>query len=249
MPIFFKIDYKNIISHIQNINRVEGEVLLVDKPYALTSFEVVNKIKIAIKKTHPEKLKVGHAGTLDPLATGLLIVCVGKKTKQIESFQAQEKEYTGTFFIGATTPCYDKEKEVDAVFPTEHITEKEIHQVANGFEGVQMQTPPVYSAVHVAGKRAYDLAREGVEQIDIASKKIEIKKFEITRIALPEVDFKVVCSKGTYIRALARDFGAALGSGAYLAALRRTRIGSFTVQEAFSFPVFTPKKKTEKENV
>jgi tRNA pseudouridine55 synthase len=231
---FSKLDYNQFIEHIKNINRAEGDVLLIDKPYHVTSFEVVNKIKIAIKKTYPDKIKVGHAGTLDPLATGLLIICTGKKTKQIEQIQAQEKEYTGTFFVGATTPCFDKEKEVDFTFETQHITKELIEQTAKKFMGKQLQTPPIFSAVHVDGKRAYDLAREGAAEIKIAPKEIDIKLFEITRIALPEVDFKVVCSKGTYIRSLARDFGLALNSGAYLTALRRTRIGDFKTEHAIT---------------
>jgi len=231
---FTKLDYNQFTEHIQNINRVEGDVLLVDKPYHVTSFEVVNKVKIALKKTYTDKIKVGHAGTLDPLATGLLIICTGKKTKQIEQIQALEKEYTGTFFVGATTPCFDKEKEVDFTFPTEHITEELITEAAKKFTGKQMQTPPIYSAVHIDGKRAYDLAREGVAEIKINPKEIEIKLFEITRVALPEIDFRVVCSKGTYIRSLARDFGLALNSGAYLTALRRTRIGDFEAKNAIT---------------
>ena len=229
---FSKLDYNQFTHHIQNINRIDGEILLVDKPYHVTSFEVVNKIKIALKKTFPDKIKVGHAGTLDPLATGLLIICTGKKTKQIEQIQALEKEYTGTFFVGATTPCFDKERDIDFTFPTEHITEELILSAAKKFFGKQMQTPPVFSAVHIDGKRAYDLAREGVEEIKINPKEIEIKQFEITRIAIPEIDFRVVCSKGTYIRSLARDFGLALNSGAYLTALRRTRIGDFKTVDA-----------------
>ncbi|MEO8762143.1 MAG: tRNA pseudouridine(55) synthase TruB [Bacteroidia bacterium] len=229
---FSKLDYNQFISQIQNINRAEGDILLVDKPYHMTSFEVVNKIKIAIKKTFPEKIKVGHAGTLDPLATGLLIICTGKKTKIIEQIQALEKEYTGTFLMGATTPCFDKEQEIDSTFPTEHITEDLINHTVKKFTGKQMQTPPVFSAVKVDGKRAYDLAREGVEEIKVNPKEIDIKLFEITRIALPEIDFKVVCSKGTYIRSLARDFGLALNSGAYITALRRTRTGEYNVNNA-----------------
>jgi len=229
---FSKLDYNQFIPKIQHINRIEGDILLVDKPYHVTSFEVVNKIKIAIKKTFPDKIKVGHAGTLDPLATGLLIICTGKKTKQIEQIQALEKEYTGTFFIGATTPCFDKEQEIDQRFPTDHITEELIRQTAQKFMGRQMQTPPVFSAVRVDGKRAYDLAREGTEEIKVNPKEIDIKLFEITRIALPEVDFKVVCSKGTYIRSLARDFGSALESGAFISALRRTRTGNYEVSNA-----------------
>jgi tRNA pseudouridine55 synthase len=231
---FTKLDYNQFTEHIININRVEGDVMLVDKPYHVTSFEVVNKVKIALKKTFSDKIKVGHAGTLDPLATGLLIICTGKKTKQIEQIQALEKEYTGTFFVGATTPCFDKEKEVDFTFPAEHITEELITEAAKKFTGKQMQTPPIYSAVHIDGKRAYDLAREGVAEIKINPKEVEIKIFEITRIALPEIDFRVVCSKGTYIRSLARDFGLVLNSGAYLTALRRTRIGDFEAKNAIT---------------
>jgi tRNA pseudouridine55 synthase len=230
--LFSKLDYNQFIPHIQNINCIEGDVLLVDKPYHVTSFEIVNKIKIAIKKTFPDKIKVGHAGTLDPLATGLLIICTGKKTKQIERIQALEKEYTGTFFVGATTPCFDKEKGIDFTFPTEHITEVLILETAEKFMGKQMQTPPAYSAVRVEGKRAYDLAREGVEEIKTTPKEIDIKQFEITRIVLPEIDFRVVSSKGTYIRSLARDFGLALSSGAYLTSLRRTRTGDYRVNNA-----------------
>jgi tRNA pseudouridine55 synthase len=230
--LFSKLDYNQFIPHIQNINRTEGDILLVDKPYHVTSFEVVNKVKIALKKTFPDKIKVGHAGTLDPLATGLLIICTGKKTKQIEQIQALEKEYTGTFFVGATTSCFDKEKEIDFTFPTEHITEALILETVQKFIGKQMQTPPAYSAVRVEGKRAYDLAREGVVEIKTTPKEIEIKQFEITRIALPEIDFRVVSSKGTYIRSLARDFGLALGSGTYLTALRRTRTGDYQVNNA-----------------
>lgn len=217
-----------------------GELLLIHKPLKWTSFQVVNKIKYIIKH-HPSFLldgkhiqpKVGHAGTLDPLAAGLLIVCTGKKTKQIEQYQALEKEYTGTFFIGATTPCFDLEKEIDAHYPTAHITNELIYQTAGRFTGPQMQTPPLFSAIKIDGKRAYELARAGKEA-EIKSKSIEIYDFKITRIALPEIDFKVTCSKGTYIRSLARDFGLALGSGAHLTALCRTRIGSYTLENAIS---------------
>ena len=229
---FSKLDYNQFIPHIQNINRTEGDILLIDKPYHLTSFEVVNKIKIALKKTFPDNIKVGHAGTLDPLATGLLIICTGRKTKIIEQIQAMEKEYTGTFFLGATTPCFDKEKEIDFTFPTEHITETLILDTAKKFMGKQMQTPPAYSAVRIEGKRAYDLAREGIVEIKTTPKEINILQFEITNISLPEIDFKVVCSKGTYIRSLARDFGLALNSGAYLTSLRRTRTGDYNVSNA-----------------
>lgn len=229
---FLKLDYKQFLPYIQNINRTEGDILLVDKPYKVTSFEVVNKIKIALRKTFPEKIKVGHAGTLDPLATGLLIICTGKKTKIIESIQAMEKEYTGTFRVGSTTPCFDLEREVDATFPTEHITESMAAGAARQFLGKQIQSPPIFSAVKVNGQRAYDMARSGAEEIAVKAKEIEIKVFDITRYALPEIDFRVVCTKGTYIRALARDYGQALGSGAHLGALRRTRTGNFSVEDA-----------------
>ena len=229
---FFKLDYNQFILHIQKINLTEGDVFLVDKPYKVTSFEVVNKLKIAIRKTFPGKIKVGHAGTLDPLATGLLIICTGKKTKTIEQIQALEKEYTGTFLVGSTTPCFDLEQAVDKTYPIDHITEELILETTKKFIGKQMQEPPVFSAVKVDGKRAYDMARGGEEEIKVRSKEIEIKLFEITRIALPEIDFRVVSSKGTYIRSLARDFGLALNSGAHLSVLRRVRTGDFHVDNA-----------------
>jgi len=210
----------------------EGQILLIDKPYGWTSFQAVNKLKWKIRHLHKlAKLKIGHAGTLDPLATGLLIVCTGKFTKRIEEFQAQEKEYTGTFVLGATTPCYDMEKPVDKEFPTNHITEEDILETAKTFVGEQMQVPPIFSAVKIAGKRAYDYARQE-QDVEIKAKPVFIKDFEITRIAMPEVDFRIVCSKGTYIRSIARDFGEKLQSGAYLSALRRTRIGDFLVENS-----------------
>ena len=212
----------------------EGQVLLIDKPYGWTSFQVVNKLRWKIRHAHKlSKLKIGHAGTLDPLATGLLIICTGKFTKRIEEFQAQEKEYTGTFILGATTPCYDLEKPVDRTFPTEHITEQMILETAKTFVGEQMQVPPIFSAVKIDGKRAYDYARQE-QEVEIKAKPILIKKFEITRIKMPEVDFKIICSKGTYIRSIARDFGEKLQSGAYLSALRRTKIGNFLVENSCS---------------
>ena len=176
-------------------------------------------------------LKIGHAGTLDPLATGLLIVCTGKKTKEISSFQDLPKEYTGTFFIGATTPCYDKEKEVNETFSTEHITKELIFETAKSFVGKQEQIPPMFSAVKVDGKRLYKLARIG-EDIELKARPIEILEFEITRCELPLVDFRIACTKGTYIRSIARDFGLALNSGAYLEALCRTKIGHFSIEDA-----------------
>ena len=221
-----------------------GEVLVIDKLLTWTSFQVVNKLKYIIKH-HPSLMvdgkrvqpKIGHAGTLDPLATGVLIVCTGKQTKSIESFQAQEKEYTGTFYIGATTPCYDREKEIDTYYPTEHITNELIYETTKQFIGKIQQTPPLFSAIKIDGKRAYDIARAG-QTAEIKPKEITISEFEITRIALPEVDFRVVCSKGTYIRSLARDFGEALKSGGHLTALRRTRIGNYLVKDAISIQEF-----------
>jgi tRNA pseudouridine55 synthase len=223
-----------------NYNFYTGELLLINKPYTWSSFQAVNKIKHAIK-THPSliidglkvKPKVGHAGTLDPLATGLLIVCTGKKTKTINELMGMEKEYTGTFYIGATTPCFDLEKPVDHIFPTDHITVSELTKVAESFVGVQQQVPPIFSAVFINGKRAYEYAREGVEA-EIKPREIEIKEFELTNINLPNVDFRIVCSKGTYIRSIARDFGLALGSGGHLTKLCRTRIGHFELKDAVS---------------
>jgi tRNA pseudouridine55 synthase len=210
---------------------IEGDLLIFDKPYQCTSFDLVEKVKRYIRHKYQQKVKVGHAGTLDPLADGLMIICVGAFTKKIEQYQAQEKEYTGTFMLGATTPSFDLEKPVDETFSTAHITEEQIYKTAQTFMGTQEQIPPHFSAVKVDGKRAYLLAREGKEP-EIKPKTITISEFEITRIALPEVDFRVVCSKGTYIRSLARDFGQRLESGAHLTALRRTRIGEFRVEEA-----------------
>lgn len=220
------------------LNYRTGELLLINKPYTWSSFQAVNKLKHALKK-HPSlllddtyvHLKIGHAGTLDPLATGLLIICTGKKTKEISSFQDLPKEYTGTFFIGATTPCFDKEKEVDEIFPTEHITKELIFETAKSFIGIQEQVPPMFSAVKVDGKRLYKLARIG-EEIELKARTIEILEFEITRCELPFVDFRIACTKGTYIRSIARDFGLALNSGAYLDTLCRTKIGHFSIEDA-----------------
>lgn len=217
---------------------LNGEILLIDKPLEWSSFQAVNALKWAIrKKFNLKKIKIGHAGTLDPLATGLLIICTGKFTKKIPELQGQVKEYTGTFTVGATTPSYDLETEVDQTFPTEHITEAAIKEATNQFLGEIDQVPPVFSALKKDGKRLYELAREGKE-VEIKARKVEILEFEITRIALPEVDFRVVCSKGTYIRSLAHDFGKALGSGAHLSALRRTKIGDFNVNNASTPLVF-----------
>jgi tRNA pseudouridine55 synthase len=191
----------------------------------------VNKLKYILKRKYnlPKKFKIGHAGTLDPLATGLLIVCTGKFTKRITAIQAQAKEYTGTITVGATTPSYDLETEVDATFPTEHVTSELIQDTVKQFLGEIDQKPPVFSAIKKDGKRLYEHARAG-EEVEIAFRKTTIHEFEITRIALPEIDFRVKCSKGTYIRSLAFDFGKALNSGAHLSVLRRTKIGDFSVE-------------------
>jgi len=224
----------------------KGAVLLINKPYHWTSFDAVNKIKGIVRRKLKEtavnpdekpKIKVGHAGTLDPLATGLLIICTGKETKNIDSYQAQEKEYTGTFILGSTTPCFDLEKGIDFHFPFDHITKQLITETAKQFTGIQEQVPPIFSAVKIGGKRAYKLARAGQEAA-ISSRQITISVFEITHIAMPEVSFRVVCSKGTYIRSLARDFGLAMGSGAHLSALCRTRIGTYSLNDALSIERF-----------
>jgi tRNA pseudouridine55 synthase len=210
---------------------LEGKVLLIDKPLKWSSFQAVNKLKYVLKNqlNLPKKFKIGHAGTLDPLATGLLIICTGKFTKRITEIQAQAKEYTGTIVLGATTPSYDLETEVDATFSTEHISEALIMETTKQFIGEIDQKPPVFSAIKKDGKRLYELARAG-EEVEIQSRKTTIHEFEITRIQLPEVDFRVTCSKGTYIRSLAFDFGLALQSGGHLSALRRTKIGDYSVE-------------------
>jgi tRNA pseudouridine55 synthase len=209
----------------------KGEVLLVDKPLRWTSFDVVNKIRNALKKKYG-KIKVGHAGTLDPLATGLLIICTGKLTKQIDLYQAQEKEYTGTILLGATTPTLDAEMVPDRIFPTEHISPEMIEAAARGFLGEIDQMPPAFSALKVGGETSYKAAREGRE-LELKPRKVSIKEFDITAIHMPEVAFRVTCSKGTYIRSLARDMGIALDSGGYLNSLRRTRIGECKVEDAW----------------
>ncbi|MGB0880589.1 MAG: tRNA pseudouridine(55) synthase TruB [Polaribacter sp.] len=219
-------DYKN------------GQVLLIDKPLKWTSFQVVNKIRWHIKQRFGiKKIKVGHAGTLDPLATGLLIICTGKQTKNIHEYQGQVKEYTGTFTLGATTPSYDLETEIDKTYPTAHISETILKETTQQFIGDIQQKPPIFSAIKKDGKRLYELARKG-ETTEIKARTITISEFEITNIHLPKIDFKVVCSKGTYIRSLVYDFGLAINSGAYLSALRRTKIGHFSVENALSVEDF-----------
>lgn len=212
----------------------EGRVLLVDKPLNWTSFQVVNKIRWLIKQQfNIKKIKVGHAGTLDPLATGLLILCTGKYTKKIETYQAQVKEYTGTFTLGATTPSYDLESEIDQKFDISEISEEDILKNTQQFLGEIQQQPPIFSALKKNGKRLYEYAREG-SKIDIPSRAVTIKEFEITKIELPCIEFRIVCGKGTYIRSLAHDFGRSLNNGAHLSGLRRTKIGEFRVEDAIS---------------
>jgi len=209
-----------------------GQVLLIDKPLEWTSFQVVNKIRWEIKQRfNLKKIKVGHAGTLDPLATGLLILCTGKFTKRIHEFQAQQKEYTGTFTLGGTTPSYDLETEINKTFPTKHIDRKLIQEIVPQFMGEIEQKPPIFSAIKKDGKRLYEHARAG-ETVAIKSRQIVIHNFEITTLDMPAVAFKISCSKGTYIRSIAHDFGIALKSGAHLSVLRRTKIGDYKVENA-----------------
>ncbi|WP_405575093.1 tRNA pseudouridine(55) synthase TruB [Winogradskyella sp. Asnod2-B02-A] len=217
---------------------LSGKVLLIDKPLTWTSFQAVNKLRWEIRHAFDiKKIKVGHAGTLDPLATGLLVICTGKMTKQINIYQGQEKEYTGTFTLGGTTPSFDLETEVNESFPTEHITDELIHATTQQFIGQINQFPPVFSAIKKDGKRLYEFARAG-EEVEIKSRQVEITEFEITQINALELHFRVVCSKGTYIRSLANDFGKALNSGAHLSSLRRTRIGDFKVENALTPEAF-----------
>ena len=221
-----------------------GQVLLIDKPLTWTSFQVVNKLRWEIRQRfNIKKIKVGHAGTLDPLATGLLIICTGKQTKQINTYQGQVKEYTGTFTLGGTTPSYDLETEIDNTFPTAHITEELLHETTKQFVGEIQQKPPIFSAIKKDGKRLYELARKG-ETTEIKERTVTVSSFEITKIKLPEVEFRIICSKGTYIRSIAFDYGKALNSGGYLSALRRTKIGNFSVDDAFSVEEFITNLKT-----
>ena len=212
---------------------LNGLVILIDKPIGWTSFQVVNKIRWHLKKRFKlKKIKVGHAGTLDPLATGLLVLCTGKKTKSITELQAAEKEYTGTITLGATTPSYDLETEINQRFAYDHITKAAVEKTTSQFSGLVTQYPPLFSAIKKDGKRLYEFARAG-EVTEIPSRSVTISCFEITRFNLPEIDFVVKCSKGTYIRSLANDFGKALDSGAYLSALRRTKSGQHYVEDAY----------------
>lgn len=217
---------------------INGRVLLLDKPLNWTSFQLVNKLRWEIKqKFKLKKIKVGHAGTLDPLATGLLIICTGKQTKQIDQYQSQEKEYTGTFELGSTTPSFDLETNINQTFDTSHLTSEIIKDATQQFIGNITQLPPVFSAVKKDGKRLYEFARAG-ETVELKPRQVSISEFEITKIDLLTVHFRVVCSKGTYIRSLANDFGKALDCGAHLSSLRRTRIGNFKIEEAQTLEEF-----------
>jgi tRNA pseudouridine55 synthase len=227
---------------MENFQPDFGEVILIDKPLNWTSFDVTKKLKFAGKFK-----KIGHAGTLDPLATGLLILCTGKMTKQIDEFQAHEKEYSGTLVLGKTTPSVDLETDFDEEFPTEHVTEGILLQALKQFQGKILQIPPIYSAIQVNGKRLYELARKGIKDtdIEIKSREVEIMKFEIDSTNFPEINFVIICSKGTYIRSLVRDFGIACQSGAYMKALRRDRIGEFSVKNALTIQQFMESKGLE----
>ncbi|PUV25940.1 tRNA pseudouridine(55) synthase TruB [Sphingobacterium athyrii] len=224
-------------------NFAEGEMLLIDKPLTWTSFDVVGKVRNSLK---PLKLKVGHAGTLDPLATGLLIVCTGKLTKKIDSYQAEDKEYTGTITLGGTTPSYDLETEIDETFPITHINEQMILDAAKSFVGDIQQFPPAHSAIKINGERVYEKARRG-EDVEIKSRQVRINSFEIEKIELPNVYFRISCSKGTYIRSLAYDFGKVLQSGSHLSSLRRTKSGDYRVENAWNLEQLIAEIKRHKE--
>ncbi|MGL4520085.1 MAG: tRNA pseudouridine(55) synthase TruB [Phocaeicola sp.] len=220
------------------MNFKEGEVLYFDKPLQWTSFAVVNKIRYQLcRKLDVKKLKVGHAGTLDPLATGVMILCTGKATKRIEEFQYQTKEYIATLMLGATTPSFDLEKEIDATYPTEHITKELVEETLKQFIGSIEQIPPAFSACKIEGERAYELARKG-QEVKLKAKTLVIDEIELLECNLPEVKIRVVCSKGTYIRALARDIGEALQSGAHLTGLIRTRVGEVTLDKCMAVEHF-----------
>lgn len=216
------------------MNFIEGEILYIDKPLTWTSFNVVNRLRGTLsRRLGIKKIKVGHAGTLDPLATGVIIVCTGRATKRIEELQAGVKEYVATIALGATTPSFDLETEIDATYPTEHITLSMVQDVLTQFTGTIEQTPPAFSACKVDGKRAYDLARKGKE-VELKPRTLVIDEIELLEYSPSSITLRIVCSKGTYIRALARDIGAALGSGGHLTALRRTRVGDATIDKCLS---------------
>lgn len=223
---------------MEKIDYLEGNVVLINKPLTWTSFDVVKKVRNILRNHYKvKKIKVGHAGTLDPLADGLLILCTGKWTKKIEEFQNQEKEYTGTFVLGATTPSYDLETEVDQTFNIENLTKEKIESNTDLFTGDIEQAPPVFSALKKDGVRLYEYARKGIE-VEVKKRNVHVRLFEITRIELPEVDFKIACSKGTYIRSIAHEFGKSLENGAHLSKLTRTKIGAFQLEEAIDLDDF-----------
>ena len=231
-----------------NIDLQNGSILLVDKPLRWTSFDVVNKIKYEIRnKTGNKKFKIGHAGTLDPLATGLLVICVGKCTKQISEIQSKKKQYEGTFTVGATTTSHDLEKKPENFIPYNHLSQENILSAVRQFIGTIQQFPPAFSAVRIDGKRAFEYARKE-QEITLQSKEVTIYSFDITRIELPKIDFEITCSKGTYIRSIARDLGEIIGCGAYLSRLRRTKIGNFSIENAFNMTPFVHTEKTKKQN-
>jgi tRNA pseudouridine55 synthase len=228
----FKIESEKPFDEITLDEFLSGQVLLIDKPLGWTSFQVVNKLKHEIRnKFNLKKIKIGHAGTLDPLATGLLIVCTGKKTKAIEGFQNQQKEYTGTITLGSTTPSYDLETEINQVFDTSQTSKADIKNCVPKFLGEITQVPPIYSAVKIEGKRAYKAARNG-EEIKMKSRQVMIHVFEVDSKNFPDINFRIICSKGTYIRSIAHDFGRALKSGGHLSSLRRTKIGEYAVPKS-----------------
>jgi len=223
----------------KTFNFPDGEILLIDKPLGWTSFDVVNKIRSTIKQTlNIKKIKVGHAGTLDPLATGLLIICTGKFTKKIDTFQGLDKIYIGSMFVGATTPSFDKETEVNKTFDTSTISKQQLTETAISFTGKIEQTPPIYSAVKVDGKRAFEYARKD-DEVKLKSRQVTIHQFDLLNLDLPEIDFLVNCSKGTYIRSLVNDFGYKLNNGAYMSSLRRTAIGEYSVNDAYTVDEIT----------
>jgi tRNA pseudouridine55 synthase len=216
----------------------EGKILLFDKPVYWTSFDLVNKVRIMIRSAFGiKKIKVGHAGTLDPLASGLMIICTGRATKKIDEFRDLDKEYVATFRIGQTTPSFDLETETDKQYETDHITEEMVNGVLKGFIGEQLQVPPMYSAKLIAGKRAYEFARQGIEK-ELEPVVVHFREIELLSFDMPDIKIRLVCSKGTYIRSFARDFGNALKSGSYLSALERTAIGPYNVKDAFSLESF-----------
>ncbi len=233
------------------MNFQQGEILNFDKPYGWSSFAVVNKVRYHLcKRLGVKKLKVGHAGTLDPLATGVLVICTGKATKRIEEFQYNTKEYIATIMLGATTPSFDLEKPIDATYPTEHITRELVEEILKQFTGTIEQVPPQFSACKIDGKRAYKMARVG-EDVELKPKTLVIDEIELLDCQLPQITIRVVCSKGTYIRALARDIGVALNSGGHLTALRRTYVGNFKAEDALqveAFEEWLSKQVIETEN-